>query len=126
MKEQHCRTVVLTRPELPPVIVYSDAEGSCGIGAVWADLAGETLYASAQIPKTIAGGLQQRRTQINAFEVIAAWCALSAAPVGLLDRDVVLFVDNMVAAYSIIKGSSSATDISAIVGCLWDKIVRFS
>ena len=125
LREQHSRRVLLTRPELPPVIIYSDAEGTSCIGAVWADLAGEAVFASARIPGKIVKGLHQRRTQINAFEVIAAWCAVSAAPVDRTDRDVILFVDNTVAAFCIMKGSSSASDITAIVGCFWEVVERF-
>ena len=106
-------------PLAPPVFIYTDAEGTGGIGAVlWAaDIS--PFYIQDTIPENIRSRLLPRKTQINAFEVIAVWATIRR--IGLLrNRDVILFIDNTVALQCIRKGDSRVADISSFVQDIWD------
>ena len=105
----------------PPVILYTDAEGSAGFGAVLVS-SSSSFWVGGHIPSSLRGALHHRATQIFPFEVIAIWAALQVFRGHLQGRRLLLFIDNQSALAVTSKGTSTATDVQAIVSCMWDLI----
>ena len=73
-----------------------------------------------QIPPNIRRMLKQRRTNIVAFELIAAVTAVVClCPEWVADSDIEHYIDNKPALHMIIKGYSKQDDLCNITGRLW-------
>ena len=82
--------------DLPPVLIYSDAEGGGDLGAFWAH-DGQFCFSSWQVPSGIKARLIPRKTQIHAYEAVAALWAIMSCP--LIGRRVILLIDNLAGSY---------------------------
>ena len=107
-----------------PSVVYTDAEGSSGLGAVLHQ-PDRTVWFQDKVPCSLTGSLAPRRTQIFAFEVIAVWSAVCRFSSQLSGKHVVFFIDNKAALYSLIKGSSKSPDVHLLVRSIWDRLRLF-
>jgi len=98
---------------LPPIIAYSDAEGSGGLGLVLC--LDSVLWALGSAPSPADLGLLPRKTQIHAYEMLGALAALQTLGPRLRQRRLLLFIDNQSALGVLRKGScSSAADLTAL------------
>ena len=113
--------LVPRQPGAAPVVLYTDAEGSSGCGAVLS-IDGAQLWFQAHIPPEVTSALAFRRTQILAYETLTVWAALSAFRRLLSGRVLLLFIDNKSSLSGIRKGSSSKADIHAIISLIWSVI----
>ena len=102
-----------------PVVVYTDAEGSSGLGAVL-HTPSKTVWFQDHVPSAVSAALSSRRTQIFAYEVIAVWAATQRFSSQLSGQHVVFFIDNKSALRSLLKGSSRASDVHLLVRRIWD------
>ena len=109
---------------LPWAIVYSDAEGDGGVGAVLG-IDGEFLWLAGHIPKHVSVKLKKRKTQIFPFEVIAATISLMKWGPVLRGRRVAFFVDNVGARGSLASGRSSQPDVNSIVRVVWQLVIKY-
>ena len=110
--------IVPRQPNAAPAVLYTDAEGSSGCGAVLS-VDGAQLWFQSRVPPEVTSALAPRRTQILAYETLTVWAALSAFCRLLRGRVLLLFIDNKSSLGSIRKGSSSKADIHAIVSLIW-------
>jgi hypothetical protein len=62
----------------PPILIYSDAEGNGDLGAFWAH-EGEFFFSHHKTTSRIKECLLPRKTQIHAYEAVAAFWALNQA-----------------------------------------------
>ena len=95
-------------------ILYTDAEGYGGLGAV-SILSNSTLWFRTNVESIARRQLAPRKTQIIAYEMLAALQGLSRFCQDFANRDVILFIDNMSAKGSIRKGKCKKDDLQAIV-----------
>ena len=102
-----------------PVLVYTDAEGSSGLGAVL-HTPSKTVWFQDHVPTEVTSALSRRKTQIFAYEVIAVWAAVQRFSPQLSGKHVVFFIDNKSALHSLVKGSSRASDVHLLVRRIWD------
>ena len=95
-------------------ILYTDAGGYGGLGAV-SILSNSTLWFRTNVESIARRQLAPRKTQIIAYEMLAALQGLSRFCQDFANRDVILFIDNMSAKGSIRKGKCKKDDLQAIV-----------
>ena len=119
LAEQNSRRIDLF-PTMAPVVVYSDASGSGGCGALLLD-GQEALWFGASCTE-IQARLEPRLTQINAFELFTVLLALALWPERLAERRVIWLVDNTVALGAMKKGTSSASDLASIAHAIWRRL----
>ena len=115
------RTILLTSRPSDPVLVYTDAEGNGGLGVVVFDGTFSRSF-STSCPASVLAALAPRKTQINPLEMIGVWLALSYLPGVLRNREVVFFVDNLVALHVLAKGTSRKVDLNSISLSCWAAI----
>jgi hypothetical protein len=102
-----------------PLILYTDAEGSSGIGAVL--ISGtSSKWLGGYVPADTSRLLNSRKTQIVLYEALAVWAAFSALRDDIKDRTVLCFVDNSSALGALHKGSSPVSDLHAVVTVILD------
>lgn len=102
------------------VLLYSDAEGNGGLGAVAVLPEGRVMYLQGKVPRSAVRCLKQRKTQIVAFELIAALVALvSLCPDSLNGCRVIHFIDSSAALACVVRVFSREPDLADIAGRLW-------
>jgi hypothetical protein len=112
--------VVRTRLlNFPVILVYTDAEGSGGLGAVFAGIEPFEWF-EAQTPLAFTVSLLPRKTQIFALETVTVLLAAKVWMRRLSGSRVIFFVDNTSALGCLRKGSSSSVDVHAVVTLFWD------
>ena len=99
---------------LPPVIVYTDAEGKGGIGGLLFDPLGPVEWFMAKVPRSVIALLQPRLTDINALELLGMIVAVQIWLARLSGRRLVMFIDNTVALACGRKGASRAEDLNRL------------
>ena len=102
----------------PVVVLYSDAEGFGGLGAVMS-LSGERSWLSGVVAKSFSSTLLPRKTQIFAFEALMVLITLKCYIKTLRQRRVLFFVDNSSALRALRKGSSRSADVHLLVEEIW-------
>ena len=108
-------TVLFLSPDsLPPVLVYTDAEGRGGIGGLLFDPLGAVEWFRSKVSKSVISLLNPRLTNINALELLAMIVAVRVWDGRLRGRRLVLFVDNTVALACGRKGASRASDLNRL------------
>lgn len=111
---------LLDAPSTQKVILYSDADGSGNIGAVAVFPDDEVLYLHGTIPNRVTRQLTRRKTNIVAYELLAAMVALTSL---CLDRlrgtQVIHFIDSTPALACVVKGFSREEDLAMLSGRLW-------
>ena len=111
-------SVVRTLSWSPPkAVVYTDAEGSGRLAGVCICHIQE--YWSVQCPSQVSALFVSRKTQICAFESVAAVAALIRWGSQLRHHTVLFFVDNQSALGSLRKGSSPSSDLNAVARAMW-------
>ncbi len=109
------RRIGLGPPSRPPVVVYTDAEGSGGVGFVIIDCASDWRgCGSATVGDAWARTLLSRRTQIVPFEVAAVLVALLSCTERVQGRRLVVWVDNSAARAVLKSGRSRKSDLNAL------------
>ena len=100
-------------------VAYSDAESTGYIASV-VIVQGVVFYAHARLPNSVRRKLKPRRTNILAYELVAAIMTILMLD-GLVSTKVAVrhFVDNTAARSIIIKGSSKQVDLNDMVGMVW-------
>ena len=103
-----------------PVRVYSDAsfepgDKLLGVSGVFFKCGLVPRGRAAHMPKDVLEALLSRKTQIFAAEAFAVLGAVYEHLEEFAGTDATFFVDNEAACASLIRGSSSAPDVSAIV-----------
>ena len=117
------------RQRLPPLVVYSDAmyEATAttparigififdplDVGS--ADAPAGFRHCSAIVPDWLLGLFKPRKQQIGPLETLAAVCAIISRPTQFRGREVIHFIDNTQALYSLAGGSSRQVDCSRLV-----------
>ena len=87
------------------ILLYSDAEGNGRIGMVVSRSDGALFSGRARVPPSIRRLLLPRRTNIVAFELIAAVVAIVGfCPHLLHDAIITHYIDNKAALSCVIKG----------------------
>ena len=107
-------------PDLPPpAILYTDAEGSGGLGGVLViDQPGsgrKCLSIMGDAKRMSLPSLKQRKTQIVPYETVAITMSAKKFKRHLLSRDVVLFVDNQTVLSCVKKGRSRVQDLHDLI-----------
>ena len=105
--------------------MYTDAEGSGGIGAVLIT-EDQKLYFKEFIDKRFTDLLESRMTQIIPLEAIAVLVALHRFKRELGQTDTILCIDNTTVLGAIRKGRSSADDVHKIITSISDLCFRLN
>ena len=108
--------------DLPVAILYTDAEGGGGIGAVLVK-GSDITYFSGRVSRKVSAALRSRATQIFPFEVIAVAAAVSQWKRQLQGHRVVIFVDNRGALGALRKGASTQDDVGRILLMAWSNFI---
>ena len=110
-------TIPLSPPKGGPIVLYTDAEGHGGTGAVLS-LRGEVLWFRSHVRSFFQSAkvkLSSRATQIVPYEALAVLQALSTWRHRLVGRQVVLFTDSSSVLGCVQKGRSRAEDVHEII-----------
>ena len=97
----------------PPIVLYTDAQGSGGLGALVC-AGSEAVWWASAAPPEVTGLFQPRRTQINPLELLAAFVGLHDLGPRMRGKVVLLFIDNTAALGALKKGGSSHRDLNAL------------
>ena len=107
----------------PDMVLYTDAEGSGGVGAILIGGCGR-WYLSSRVPERIWERLKKRKTQINVLELLAWWTAIHTWKGRLQGQRVVSMIDNTCAMHMAIKGASKCEDANEILHDCWLTLAR--
>ena len=89
---------MIREPCAEVVVLYSDAEGNGGLGADMVDADMSVLFLRGRVPRKFVRCLEQRATQIVAYELFAALVAVaSLCPNQLRGRRVIHYIDSSAA-----------------------------
>ena len=114
-------TIKLDKSSGPVTIIYSDAEGTGGIGGLIIPEHQNIQWFRSNvnnIPKK--DRLHPRKTQIIPYESIAARESIQRWKTIAAGKDVVMFIDNQSIYHSLRKGRSKASDINLILRDILD------
>ena len=108
----------------PDYVVFTDAEGNGGIGAIAYPTAHnktdeKIIYTRGRVPRQWTRVLAGRKTQINAYEQAAVLVALGTFANTLAGKRVVFFIDSNAALGTIVKGHSRRGDFNLYAGTIW-------
>ena len=120
LQERLCRTIRFNRPiSEKRAIIYSDAEGDGNIAGVLI-LGSSMFFYMTRIPSAVRKRLRHRRTNIIAFELIAAILSILVF-VSKVDSEVNVhhYIDSTPALSCIVRGFSKQNDLLAYTGMLW-------
>ena len=122
------RHIPLGRPvSLPVVLLYSDAEGNGRVGGVLVCGAGSAKFFRGVIPRNIQRLLKRRRTNITAFELLAALAAITVCGSEIHSGcRLVHFIDSTSALACVVRGFSTKPDLSVISGRVWFELARMN
>ena len=98
-------------------IIYSDAEGTGAVAAVAVFPDGRCEFALGRVPRAMRRQMRARKTQIIAFELIAATMAALTFAIPYGGRSVI-YVDNTVAVSCLVKSFSRQPDLNVLAGAL--------
>ena len=114
------RSVPYSHPPLEKLaLLYTDAESTGSIAAVLV-LSGCTHYWVSTVPVTVRRKLLSRKTQIVAFELLAALGGLEAfCEVLPMNARLLHFIDSTSALNIVLKGASRQRDLNSFSGFLW-------
>jgi hypothetical protein len=117
------RITLLSEINSPVLLIYTDAEGSGGLGALLTGTESSEWFMGKADPR-FQKSLLPRKTQIFAFETVTVLLASMVWVKRLAGRRVVFFVDNTASLGCLRKGSSSAPDIHNLIGFFWDFVTE--
>ena len=114
----HKATSVSLSPDLSPrILLYTDASGSGGCGAVLLDGTSSEWFGSNC--SAIHPLLLDRKTQINALELFTVLASLRLWRERCSGRRLALLIDNTTALWAVRNGRSTASDLSALSHAIW-------
>ena len=125
--DSQAHVVSLTRVSRPLCILYTDASWeivhtsedtewiNAGLGSVLFPGSGGAKAWASQLPQRWLPLLNPRKTQIVMCEAVALLDCLVAAKEDIAGQDLLIFVDNIALVCSLVKGSSTHSDIQGIV-----------
>jgi hypothetical protein len=113
------RRVQVTGDLAPPWLLYTDAEGKGGIGAVLFPPVSTTpsQWFADTCPKDITASFHHRKTQIVPLEALAVLVAILHFSDLIKGSRLIIMVDNTSVVGALLKGSSRKPDINHIIGC---------
>ena len=118
-------TAPARRQQTCDYILYTDAEGSGGMGAVLINTrTWETTFTMGCVPKHLDARLRARKTQINLYELLAIWASAITFIKQISQSSTVIFIDNQSALNMVIKGWSPCEDANMILHELWLLLAR--
>lgn len=108
---------------VPDVLVYTDAEGAGGVGVYvkWC-ASGREEFASGVVPAKWTKSLKKRKTQINAYELLAVVAAWNTWADELRGARVLCLIDNTAALNITVSGWSRHEDLNWMAGQCWLRI----
>ena len=112
-------TPLMKSLDLPTVLLYTDAENTARFGVVAQSPDGELVYLKGRIPQRTRSLLSLRKTNIVAFELIAALIPFLCLQRVLRGHRVVHFIDSTAALACVIRGFSRKPDLACLAGRLW-------
>ena len=114
---------MLVPPSEDPIVVFTDATGKGGAGAVLIikDLQ-DAFCASGHVPASFRQRLISRKTQVTPTELLVPLAAMYTWPAIMTNRIVIFYLDNDAAQGILSKGSSTTLDLNEIAGISWDVI----
>ena len=96
-----------------------------GLGALMLDPETKCYrYLSEIIPEHVMATFQHRENAVVVTETAAVLVALQVLANHLRGRDVLLFVDSESVEAAIVKGASSADDLSGLIDAIWRTAVK--
>ena len=102
-------------PCLPkPVVLYTDAEGNGGLGAVLVSDS-QCLSMMSDVKHLSMPKLKARKTQIVPYEAVAITVAATKFKRHLLSRDVIFLADNQTVLSCVKKGKSRVPDVHELI-----------
>jgi hypothetical protein len=124
-REERPRAIPRLHDDPPHLVLYTDAEGEGGIGAVLLDPAGAPPRAFASTaPEALCDHLRcSAQTIIEPLETYAALVALASLP-GLDDALVTLYVDNTGTEAALCAGAADNAATNLFAGAVWDICAR--
>jgi hypothetical protein len=117
------RLILLKEVNSSVLLIYTDAEGSGGLGALLTGTEPSEWFMGKADPR-FQESLLPRKTQIFAFETVTVLLASMVWVKRLSGRRVVFFVDNTASLGCLRKGSSSKPDIHSLIGFFWDFVIK--
>ena len=119
-----CRPLV--PPVAPPAVIFTDAEGDGGCGAVLVvDSLREARSRFATVPECLVEGLKKRKTQIVAYELVVPGAAVMSWREAIAGRRVVFYIDNNSALAILQNGRSRRNDLNKIAFQIHDLCHRY-
>ena len=100
-------------------MLYTDAEGTGSLGAAAELPCGRVVYLRGRVPRKVKQMLSQRKTNIVAFELLAALVPFVAMRNTIVGHRVIHFIDNLAALACVVRGFSKKEDLAALAGRLW-------
>ena len=114
-EEDRTFTIPLLPPTAAPEIVFTDAEGYGGVGAVVLGTRLELPDAlEGMVPEAFAASLRARKTQIIAFEQCVPAAAIWSWKSRLAGNRVIFYIDNSTALGILKSGKSKAADLNEL------------
>jgi len=110
------------------VVIYTDASFSHragGLGVVVYDSqSGAAWWCSLRVPSWLCACLEDRKTQIHHFEMLAILCAVVTFGDLLRDRRVLFFCDSTTAMSAAVHGTGRSADMCAMANALHLEFAR--
>jgi len=114
-------TIQLDKSSGPVTIIYSDAEGTGGIGGLIVPEHQNVQWFRSHVRSIQRRDyLQQRKVQIIPYEGIAARESLRRWKTVAAGKEVIMFIDNQSVYHSLRKGRSKAPDVNLILRDILD------
>ena len=106
-------------------VMYTDADGAGGVGVVviWGQDE-RREYAMGTVPRGWRHILRNRKTQINAYELLAITGAWNTWSTDFTGKHILCFVDTTSAMNIMISGWSRRPDLNTIAGSCWLAVSR--
>ena len=117
------RLILLREFNSAVILIYTDAEGSGGLGALLTGTEPSEWFMGKADP-LFQKSLLPRKTQIFALETVAVLLAAIVWAKRLSGRRVVFFVDNTSSLGCLRKGSSSKPGIQSLIGFFWEFVSK--
>jgi len=120
------RVSFVSQAHLRPVkCCFTDAAGSGMLAVVVFGASGtRPRFTSLRVPYRIDFRLQQRGTQIIAYEALATLLGFATFPEFFTAADVHMFIDSTAAGGALLKGFCAASDILAISAAFWGFVAK--
>ena len=111
----------LAPPVDDPVVVFTDATGKGGAGAVLILKELQDAHcAVGHVPESLRQRPTVRKTQVTPYKLLVPLAATLTWPSLMTAKVVIFYLDNDAAQGILFKGSSTSPDLNCIAGDTWD------